>query len=105
MAAARETAKDFRKEAEERMQSMMMGERRVGEKPVQYYLLVERLPGRKTDYGLRLAVPGGDSAEVRGITFSRSRIHQLLTRLIRGSVTPVSLRDVVEDWLIGERHT
>ena len=92
-------------EAEERMQSMMMGERRVGEKPVQYYLLVERLPGRKTDYGLRLAVPGGDSAEVRGITFSRSRIHQLLTRLIRGSVTPVSLRDVVEDWLIGERHT
>ena len=41
---------------------MMMGERWIGETPVRYYLLAEHLPGGKTDYGLRLAVPDGDSA-------------------------------------------
>ena len=49
---------------------MMMGERWIGETPVRYYLLAEHLPGGKTDYGLRLAVPDGDSAELKGLTFS-----------------------------------
>ena len=84
---------------------MMMGERRVGESPVRYYLLVERLPGGKADYGLRLTVPGGDSAEVRGITFSLGAIRRLLSRVMRCDVTPVSLRDIVEDWLISEYHS
>ena len=105
MAAARETAKDFRKEAEERMQSMMMGERWIGETPVRYYLLADHLPGGKTDYGLRLAVPDGDSAELRGLTFSSRAIRELLDRLMRCDVTPVSLRDIVEDWLISECHS
>lgn len=84
---------------------MMMGERWIGETPVRYYLLAEHLPGGKTDYGLRLAVPDGDSAELRGLTFSSRAIRELLDRLMRCDVTPVSLRDIVEDWLISECHT
>ena len=84
---------------------MMMGERWIGETPVRYYLLAEHLPGGKTDYGLRLAVPDGDSAELKGLTFSSRAIRELLDRLMRCDVTPVSLRDIVEDWLISECHS
>ena len=84
---------------------MMMGERQVGELPVRYYLLAEQLPGGKVDYGLRLAVPGGDSAELRGIKVSSSAIRQLLSCLMRYEVTPMSLRDIVDDWLISEYHS
>ena len=81
---------------------MMMGERRVGLIPVRYYLLEERSPEGKADYGLRLTVPGGDSSELRGVTFSLSAIRRLLGRLMRCDVTPMSLRDIVDDWLISE---
>ena len=101
----KESGKSNRKEAEERMQSMMMGERWIGETLVRYYLLVEHLPGGKADYGLRLTVPDGDSAELRGITVSASAIRKLLNRLMRCDVTPVSLHDIVEDWLISECHS
>ena len=84
---------------------MMMGERQVGELPVRYYLLEEQLPGGEVDYGLRLAVPGGASAELRGITVSSSAIRRLLSCLMRCEVTPMSLRDIVDDWLISEYHS
>ena len=71
---------------------MMMGERQVGELPVRYYLLEEQLPG-------------GDSAELRGITVSSSAIRRLLSCLMRCEVTPMSLRDIVDDWLISEYHS
>ena len=84
---------------------MMMGERRVGLIPVRYYLLEERSPEGKAVYGLRLTVPGGDSSELRGVTFSSRAIRELLDRLMRCDVTPISLHDIVEDWLISECHS
>ena len=54
---------------------------------------------------LRLAVPDGDSAELRGLTFSSRAIRELLDRLMRCDVTPISLHDIVEDWLISECHS
>ena len=48
---------------------------------------------------------GGERTEIPGITASQPGILSLLSKLMRGSVTPVAARDVVEDWLIGERHT
>ena len=42
----------------------------------------------------------GDREVIHGITASRLRIQTLLERLVRGRVTPVSVRDVVEDWLL-----
>lgn len=43
---------------------------------------------------------GGERTEIPGITASQSGILSLLSKLMRGSVTPVAARDVVEDWLL-----
>lgn len=40
-----------------------------------------------------------EEASVRGITFSYSRIHHLTDILATNLVTPISLPDVVSDWL------
>ena len=50
-----------------------------------YYLLVDEVGS------------SGETAQVRHITTSRSRIEELLERLVRNLVTPVTLHDVVED--------
>ena len=43
---------------------------------------------------------GGERTEIPGITASQSGILSLLSKLMRGRVTPVAARDVVEDWLL-----
>lgn len=50
-------------------------------------------------YGVRIRERGGESSEVPNITVSISRIDELMELLIRNTVTPCTLRDVVEDWL------
>ncbi len=50
-------------------------------------------------YGIRVE-SGGERTEIPGITASQSGILSLLSKLMRGSVTPVAARDVVEDWLL-----
>lgn len=42
---------------------------------------------------------GGERAAVRNVTCSGRRIHELGRLVMEGGVTPVTLRDVVEDWL------
>ena len=41
----------------------------------------------------------GERAAVADITVSMPRIDALMERLVRGQVSPVHLRDVVDDWL------
>ena len=41
----------------------------------------------------------GEEASVPNLTVSAGRIDQLMELLVRNGVTPVTLRDVVEDWL------
>ena len=41
----------------------------------------------------------GEEASVTNLTVSAGRIDQLMELLVRNGVTPVTLRDVVEDWL------
>ena len=65
---------------------------------VQYYLLAEDC-GIGENYGVRI-VYGESESQVLGITASGVRIVQLLRSLVECSVTPVALRDVVEDWLL-----
>ena len=48
----------------------------------------------------KLEEAGGVLEEFPGITASQSGILSLLSKLMRGSVTPVAARDVVEDWLL-----
>jgi hypothetical protein len=50
-------------------------------------------------YGVRVREQGGDSGEVPNLTVSISRIDELMELLLRNTVTPCTLREVVDDWL------
>ena len=50
-------------------------------------------------YGVMIRETGGESAALPGLTVSAARIDELAGLLVRGGVTPVTLRDVVDDWL------
>ena len=50
-------------------------------------------------YGVRVTGPDGDCAEIPNITVSAGRIDELVDLLRRNQVSPVTLRDVVDDWL------
>ena len=50
-------------------------------------------------YGIKVTGPGGDSQAVPNITVSVGRIDELAELVRRNQVSPVTLRDVVEDWL------
>jgi len=71
----------------------------VQEMNIRYFLLEEHLEGAVDNYGIRVELEG-EQVNVRQITTSRKEIEELLEQLIRGGVTPVAVRDVVEDWLL-----
>lgn len=50
-------------------------------------------------YGVRVTGPDGECAEIPNITVSAGRIDELVDLLRRNQVSPVTLRDVVDDWL------
>ena len=50
-------------------------------------------------YGVMIRETGGESAALPDLTVSPARIDELAGLLLRGGVTPVTLRDVVDDWL------
>lgn len=50
-------------------------------------------------YGVRIRGQDGETEEVPDITVSISRIDELMELLVRGTVAPCALRDVVDDWL------
>lgn len=81
------------------MRALLMGERVICRKPVDYYLLAEEL-GETESYGVEISCEDGEAESVRGITLSQNRILCLLMLLMEQTVTPVTLRDVVEDWLL-----
>lgn len=64
-----------------------------------YYLLAEENLEGAEQYGVRVESETGDRAEVRKVTISSRSILELMGLLMRNTVTPVSLRDVIEDWL------
>lgn len=65
---------------------------------VHYYLLEENT-GPERRYGIRVEC-GADQAELRDLTPVAGRARGLLEAMCRGAVTPVAVRDVVEDWLL-----
>ena len=50
-------------------------------------------------YGVKVAEPGGDTATIPNLTVSVSRIDALMDLLVRNSVGPTGVGDVVQDWL------
>lgn len=62
---------------------------------MRYYLLEEA----GDSFGIQVEM-GEEAAAVPDLSPSRQRVRELAEALVRGSVTPVSLRDVVDDWLL-----
>ena len=81
------------------MRRILAGTAGCRELPVRYYLLVEEQVNETETYGIGVEY-GEDRAEVPDITSSQKGVFMLLDTMIRGNVTPVTLRDVAEDWLL-----
>lgn len=78
------------------MRKVLVGEVRCLASQARYYLLEEEEP---ESYGVRIELKG-EEASVTDLSPSRQRVWKLAEALARGAVTPVGLRDVVDDWLL-----
>ena len=81
------------------MRTLLAGTNVCGNVSVRYFLLAEELEAIGEIYGLRIE-SGQDAVTIHRITLSQTRIQELIRLLISGIVTPVTARDVVEDWLL-----
>ena len=67
---------------------------------LEYYLLVSPLAEDLEIYGVKIGERrSGTAASTPGLTASSRRILHLIDLLSKGTVTPTSLPDIVEDWL------
>lgn len=80
------------------MRRIFVGDAACGQKLIRYYLLEHTAAGRAC-YGIQVEA-GGEKASVPRITPSQVAVLALAEQLIRGRVTPATVRDVVEDWLL-----
>lgn len=80
------------------MRKLFMGEARCRTNPISYFLLAEESAAGEL-YGVQAELDG-ETAAVPGITMSQRQVQRLMAGLIHGRVTPVALRDVVDDWLL-----
>ncbi len=68
-----------------------------------YYITVDQVKMGQLpceSYGVKIVEQGGGEAAVAAhVTCSQSRIDELSELLLRNGVTPVTLKDVVCDWL------
>lgn len=68
-----------------------------------YYVLIDQMEVNGgfacESYGAKIASSNGAHADVPHITTSISRIDELMTLLTKNLVTPISLNDVIADWL------
>jgi hypothetical protein len=90
----------YGKEEESAVRTLWMAKATIAALPVDYYLLAEENGGAGESYGVAVALEGGESSSVRNVTLSQREILRLVGALVRGRVTPASLQDVVEDWLL-----
>ena len=65
---------------------------------LEYYLLVSPLAEDLEIYGVKI-VEWQNSNQRPGLTMSGQQIFRPIALLSKGTVTPTSLADIVEDWL------
>lgn len=82
------------------MRTLLMGKRVIQKQDINYYLLAEEYGDLGECYGVKIACSNGEDDSIRGITLSQSKILLLLSVLMEQSVTPTTLHDVVEDWIL-----
>lgn len=61
--------------------------------------------GKRSAYGASIESSLGDRQEVVDITCDLGEASELFEKLIWNTVTPVTLRDIVEDWIILKEFT
>ena len=81
------------------MRRILAGTAGCRELPVRYYLLVEEQVNETETYGIGVEY-GDATAPPPPPPPSQKGVSVLLDTMIRGTVTPVTLRDVAEDWLL-----
>lgn len=81
------------------MRRVLVGEARCRASRACYYLLegVSEEAGRS--YGVEIRM-GRESASAADLSPSRQRVEALARALVRGAATPLTLRDIVDDWLL-----
>lgn len=80
------------------MRKLFVGEAWCRALPARYYLLEE--DGEDAGaYGIQIELEG-EEASVRALSPSCQKVRELAEVLVRGTVTPITLRDVAEDWLL-----
>ncbi|MCL1807147.1 MAG: DUF6514 family protein [Oscillospiraceae bacterium] len=74
-------------------------------RPITYSLLCGEAEASGTlgceFYGIQIEMEGETSCRP-GLSASRKAVCELLDKLVYGSVTPVALNDVVDDWLVSQ---
>ena len=96
------------------MERQLFGSVPCGETDVTYYLLVEEPRGTTaeetevvtaeenwaiTQYGV-MVEKGEEQVVLPSLDCNQDRVRDLLAAMVRGVVTPVSAKDIAEDWLL-----
>lgn len=82
------------------MRVLFMGRRVVAKQQMAYYLLAEEDEEETERYGIRIESEAGEREEILNLTISGTAVQELAALLMRNTVTPTTLRYVVEDWLL-----
>lgn len=80
------------------MRVVCVNQQQVAGRQLCYYLLAEKQKERER-YGIKIEAEDGEAESVPDVTVSAEGIRRLLDILVRNTVTPVTLRDIIEDWL------
>ena len=81
------------------MRRIFVGTALCQDLPVQYYLLAEDGEDGTETYGIGVEY-AEETAEIPNITPFQHRIPKLAEAPMQGCVTPTTLWDVAEDWLL-----
>ena len=64
-----------------------------------WYCMISERNGENLSFGLSV-VYRDEEVRIPAVTMVYGDIRALLTRMKRGKVTPVAVRDVIEDWIL-----
>lgn len=85
------------------LKTISMEDARGRERRYDYSIIIDEMdvgPYACESYGLQVREQGsGETCRIPHITCSMERIDRLSELVMRGGVTPVTLHDVVSDWL------
>ena len=81
------------------MKTCFVGSAECLDQPIRYSLTVSLAEDEKEQYGV-LVEYQDEQCSVPAITASKEATLSLIELMIRGAVTPVSVQEIVEDWLL-----